>query len=95
VTGKAVLRQAQHERNAATPPVRPERSRRAQPKWQWRAALLLAPLLLAACGQRSDDPGLGGLSRSEASQLNDAAVMLDANSVSADAVNISDREPSQ
>ena len=49
--------------------------------------LLLAPLLLlAACGQSADDPGLGGLSHSEASQLNDAAAMLDANSVSVDAV---------
>lgn len=59
------------------------------------AATLLAPLLLAACEQRSNDPGLGGLSHSEASQLNDAAVMLDANSVSADAVNSTTQEPSQ
>jgi hypothetical protein len=56
---------------------------------------LLLPFLLAACGQRSDDPGLGGLSHSEASQLNDAAVMLDANSVSADSVNTNAQEPSQ
>jgi len=56
---------------------------------------LLAPLLLlAACGQRADDPGLGGLSHSEASQLNDAAAMLDANSVSANTVT-NDQEPSQ
>lgn len=57
--------------------------------------LLLTPLvLLAACGQRADDPRLGGLDHSEASQLNDAAAMLDANSVSADAVT-NDQEPSQ
>jgi hypothetical protein len=52
-----------------------------------RLLLLLTPLvLLGACGQGADDPGLGGLSPSEASQLNDAAAMLDANSVSANAV---------
>ena len=52
-----------------------------------RLLLLLTPLvLLAACGQRANDPGLGGLSPSETSQLNDAAAMLDANSVSANAV---------
>lgn len=57
--------------------------------------LLLTPLiLLAACGQRADDPGLGGLDHSEARQLNEAAAMLDANSVSADAVT-NDQEPSQ
>ncbi|HEU4959609.1 MAG TPA: hypothetical protein VFT56_04305 [Sphingomonas sp.] len=52
-------------------------------------------LLLAACGQRADDPGLGGLSHSEASQLNDAAAMLDANSVTADAVTTNDQEQAQ
>jgi len=59
-----------------------------------RRAVTVAPLLLllAACGQRADDPGLGGLSHSEASQLNDAAAMLDANSVSADAVTTNDQE---
>jgi hypothetical protein len=52
-----------------------------------RRAVMLTPLLLlAACGQPADDPGLGGLSHSEASQLNDAAAMLDANSVSVNAV---------
>jgi hypothetical protein len=95
MTGRTVLRQPHPERNATPLPVRPERSRRAQCGRRWRAALLLAPLLLAACGQRSDDPGLGGLSHSEASQLNDAAVILDANSVSADAINTNAREPSQ
>jgi hypothetical protein len=55
----------------------------------------LAPvMLLAACGQHADDPGRGGLSVSDARQLNEAAVMLDANSVSADAVTNQDQEPS-
>ncbi|MBY8827263.1 hypothetical protein [Hephaestia mangrovi] len=58
--------------------------------------LLLTPLvLLAACGQKADDPGLGGFSHSEASQLNDAAAMLDANSVTAAAVTNTDQEPGQ
>lgn len=56
-------------------------------------ALLLVPLLmLAACGSGDDDPGRGGLSGTEASQLNDAAQMLDANSVSANAVSPNDQE---
>jgi hypothetical protein len=53
---------------------------------------IAALLLLAGCGQRADDPGLGGLSHSEASQLNDAAVMLDTNSVSANAISNTDQE---
>lgn len=57
-----------------------------------RALMLTSLLLLAACGQASNDPGLGGLSHSEASQLNDAAVMLDANSVSANAISNTDQE---
>lgn len=58
-----------------------------------RAAVALVPLLLlAACGQRADDPGLGGLSHSEASQLNDAAAMLDANSVSTATVSNTEQE---
>lgn len=49
-------------------------------------------LVLAACGQRAGDPGLGGLSPSEASQLNDAAAMLDPNSVSANMISNTDQE---
>lgn len=46
-----------------------------------RIALVLMPaLLLAACGG-NQDPTLGGLDPDEASALNDAAAMLDANSV--------------
>jgi hypothetical protein len=57
-----------------------------------RVLLLMPLLLIAGCGQRADDPGLGGLSKSQASQLNDAAAMLDANGVSADAVSNTDQE---
>jgi hypothetical protein len=48
------------------------------------AALLLLPL--AACGSGKEDPG--GVSPSESRQLNDAAAMLDANSVSAETVDV-------
>lgn len=47
-------------------------------------ALMLPLLLLAGCGSAGGDPG--GASATEASQLNDAAAMLDDNSVSADAL---------
>lgn len=50
-----------------------------------RAACLILPLvLLAGCGSSGGDPG--GASATEASQLNDAAAMLDDNGVSANAV---------
>lgn len=46
-----------------------------------RIALALMPaLLLAACGG-NQDPTLGGLDPDEASALNDAAAMLDVNSI--------------
>ncbi len=47
-------------------------------------ALLPPALLLAACGDGA--PDASGASASEASQLNDAAAMLDANSVSSAAL---------
>ena len=40
--------------------------------------------MLSACGGADDVPG--GVSADEAAALNDAAVMLDANSVSPDAI---------
>ena len=49
-------------------------------------ALLLLPLCLVACGPSPDDPGLGGVTPDQARELNEAAAMLDANSVSANAV---------
>jgi hypothetical protein len=60
-----------------------------------RPIALALVLMLAGCGQRSDDPGLGGVSRSEAAQLNDAAAMLDANSVAPETVANTDQEPNQ
>ncbi|MBA3879275.1 MULTISPECIES: hypothetical protein [Sphingomonas] len=46
--------------------------------------LILPLVLLAGCGSAGGDPG--GASATEASQLNDAAAMLDEDSVSANAV---------
>ncbi len=46
--------------------------------------LPLTLLMLSACGGADDVPG--GVSADEAAALNDAAVMLDANSVSPDAI---------
>lgn len=45
-------------------------------------ASLLVPLLaaLAACNS-PNDPGVGGVTRSEAEALNDAAAMLDNNAI--------------
>lgn len=55
---------------------------------------LLLPLALAACGQPDSDEGPGGVTVGEAASLNDAAAMLDANSVSANAVG-ADQENSE
>ena len=49
-----------------------------------RAALIVVALLLAACSAEPDRPG--GVTADEARQLNDAAAMLDNDSVSADAL---------
>lgn len=46
--------------------------------------LPMALLMLTACGGADEIPG--GVSADEAAALNDAAVMLDTNSVSADAI---------
>lgn len=48
-----------------------------------RSAALVAALLLAACGSELDQPG--GVTADQARQLNEAAAMLDNDSVSADA----------
>ncbi|WP_199857223.1 hypothetical protein [Sphingomonas sp. EC-HK361] len=51
---------------------------------------MIAPALLvaAACSSQPDDPG--AVTPEEAQQLNDAAAMLDANSVDANAVMTTD-----
>ena len=48
------------------------------------ACALLPAMLLASCGGAADEAG--AVSADEAAQLNDAAAMLDANSVALDAV---------
>ena len=53
---------------------------------------LAAFLLLAACGAGDDAPG--AVSQSEQQQLNDAAAMLDANSVDANALDTTDDDTS-
>lgn len=51
-----------------------------------RFIIIALGLGVAACGASDDDPGPGGVTVGEARALNEAAAMLDANSVSADAV---------
>ncbi|GAA4767702.1 hypothetical protein GCM10023219_11810 [Stakelama sediminis] len=53
-------------------------------------ALIALPMTLSACGGSGDgsDSAPGGVSADQARTLNDAAAMLDANSVSANAVGI-------
>ena len=53
-----------------------------------KRAVLLAPLLLAACSATPDAAGAG--TADEERQLNEAAEMLDANSVSLNALNEDD-----
>lgn len=53
-----------------------------------RPLLAALPLfLLAGCGAGDNDPGPGGVTQSEARELNEAAEMLDVNAVSAEALN--------
>ncbi len=51
---------------------------------------LLPLLLLAACSGGSDDPG--AVTTDEAAQLNDAAAMLDANSIDLNAATANDTD---
>ena len=53
-----------------------------------KSILPVALLALAACGGADQVPG--GVSADEAAALNDAAVMLDTNSVSTDAIDNSE-----
>lgn len=49
-----------------------------------RQLIATLPMLLAACGAADSDPGPGGVSHSEAQELNEAAEMLDINAVALD-----------
>lgn len=51
-----------------------------------RTPILAIPLLLAACDGGANEPGPGGVTQSEARELNEAAEMLDANAVALGAV---------
>ena len=56
------------------------------------SAALLPLLLVAACSDSGrDDPG--AVTADEAAQLNDAAAMLDANSIELDAATANDTDP--
>ena len=56
-----------------------------------RGGLVALPLLLAACSGGDAPPG--GVTADEAHQLNEAAEMLDANSVDLNAVATNDQDP--
>jgi hypothetical protein len=57
-----------------------------------RLAILIAPILLAACSGGGEQPG--AVTADEARELNEAAEMLDANAVSLNAVE-DDEEPGE
>lgn len=50
------------------------------------AVLLAACLALAACGKGENEPGLGGVTVSEARALDEAAQMLEERNLPADAI---------
>jgi hypothetical protein len=58
-----------------------------------RQFLALAPLLLAACSGDDELSGPGGVTQTEAAALNDAAAMLDANSLNGNVLPPQQKEP--
>jgi hypothetical protein len=72
-------------------PARPKR-KDASVRWHdgWRVAAVLIPVMLAACSSASEQPG--AVTADEAHQLNEAAAMLDANSVDLNAVASADTQ---
>lgn len=57
-------------------------------RWMTRYAMILLPLLgpLAACGPGENDPGPGGVTVGEAQALDEAAAMLEAQKLPAEAL---------
>lgn len=67
---------------------------RRGPRARWHGAVWTAALLaLAACSSQPDDPG--AVTPEEAQQLNDAAAMLDADSVDANSAMTTDNGTAQ
>ncbi|KQN78529.1 hypothetical protein [Sphingomonas sp. Leaf62] len=58
-----------------------------------RQTYVLPLLLLAACSSGDEPSAPGGVTDSEAAALNDAAAMLDANSVDANVLTAQQKEP--
>ncbi|WP_156359835.1 hypothetical protein [Sphingomonas sp. Leaf10] len=58
-----------------------------------RQFLTLAPLLLAACSATDEASAPGDVTQSEVAALNDAATMLDADSVDGNALPSQQKEP--
>lgn len=57
-----------------------------------RLLTIALPLLLAACGGSDQATSPGGVTADEAQALNDAAVMLDQNAMSANAIGTDDED---
>ncbi len=58
-----------------------------------RQFLAIVPLLLAGCNATDEPDAPGGVTQSEAAALNDAAAMLDGNSVAANALASEPKDP--
>jgi hypothetical protein len=56
-------------------------------------SVVLPLALLAACSRGGDADDPGAVTADEAAQLNDAAAMLDANSIDLDAATANDTDP--
>jgi len=61
--------------------------------YSMRQFVALVPLLLAACAAADEPDAPGGVTQSEAAALNDAATMLDGNSVDANTIVSESKDP--